>query len=65
VCRLGKATSASDATQAAAGSETMTSCVQDQKTLDQDTGLGTLGVTYRNGGQIRLPGVPNDKETQS
>jgi hypothetical protein len=43
----------------------MTSCVQDQKTLDQDTGLGTLGVTYRNGGQIRLPGVPNDKETQS
>ena len=42
----------------------MTGCVQNLKTLDQDTGLGTLGVTYRNGGQIQLPEVPNDKETQ-
>lgn len=42
----------------------MTSCVQDLKSVDQETGLGTLRVSYRNGGQIRLPEVPNDKETQ-
>jgi len=42
----------------------MTGCVQNLKTLDQDTGLGTRGVTYRNGGQIRLSGVPHKKETQ-